>query len=337
MTTSSDGRFDVVAMGNAIVDVLATVEDGFLPEQGIEKGIMTLIDTARAAQSLYESMGPAAGDLRWFGGEHGRRASQRSGARTAFVGKVRDDQLGRIFAHDIRAQGAHYEGPVAAAEAELETARSFVLVSPDGQRSMNTYLGIAGQIGPDDIDERLMHRADWLYLEGYLFDLPAAKEAFRRATAATRSGGGKVALTVSDPFCVERHRADFHELIRASVDLLFANEAEALSLAETEDLGQALDHIAGLAPAAVVTRSEQGAVVVRGAQRLEVPTEPLTPVDTTGAGDLFASGFLFGTVTGRDDMISARMGSAAAAEIISHIGARPKRDLKVHFAEQGLL
>lgn len=328
-------RLDVVAIGNAIVDVLASVEDGFLAAHGIDKGVMTLIDTARAAE-LYAAMGPAQ---EVSGGSAANTVAGLAalGARTGFVGKVRDDQLGQIFAHDIRAQGAHFDGPIVDGGAALETARSFILVSEDGQRSMNTYLGIAGQITPDDVDEALMHRADWLYLEGYLFDNAAAKEAFRRAIAATRAGGGRVALTVSDPFCVDRHRSDFVELIGGQVDLLFANEAEVKSLFETEDLERALDAAAELAGFAAVTRSEKGAIVLREGARTEVPTEPLTPVDTTGAGDLFAAGFLFGVVTGRDDTICARMGSAAAGEVIAHVGARPRRDLRGLFAEKGLI
>lgn len=328
-------RFDVVAIGNAIVDVLAPVADGFLVDHGIEKGIMTLIDSDRAAE-IYAAMGPA---MEISGGSAANTVAGLAalGARTGYVGKVRDDTLGRIFAHDIRAQGAHYDGPIVAADAPHQTACSFILVSPDGQRSMNTSLGIAGQIVPDDVDEALMHQADWLYLEGYLFDNAAAKEAFRRAIAATRAGGGKVALTVSDPFCVDRHRADFIDLIGGHVDLLFANEAEILSLFETDDMEAALTRTSALVPLAAVTRSEKGAIVLREGVRAEVPTQPVVPVDTTGAGDLFAAGFLFGLVTGRDDAVSAQMGCAAAGEAISHIGARPQRELRDLFAEQGLL
>ncbi len=328
-------RLDVVAMGNAIVDVLASVDDAFLDEMGIQKGIMQLIDTARADE-IYRNMGPST---EISGGSAANTVAGLAalGARTGYLGKVRDDQLGTIFAHDIRAQGAVYDGPIAPEDAELETARSFILVSPDGQRSMNTYLGIAGQITPDDVDEALMHRADWLYLEGYLFDNADAKEAFRRAIGATRAGGGKVALTVSDPFCVDRHREDFIELISSRVDLLFANEDEILSLFRTDDLETAVAAASEIVECAAITRSEKGALVTSNGNRFEVPTEPQKPVDTTGAGDLFAAGFLFGMVTGRDETIAARMGCAAAGEIIAHVGARPQRKLAELFAEKGLV
>jgi len=318
-------RLDVVAIGNAIVDVLAQVEDPFLAEHGIEKGVMQLIDRPRAA-SLYGAMPPAR---EVSGGSAANTVAGLAalGARAGFVGKVADDQLGRIFAHDIRAQGARYDGPVAPDGAAGETGRCLVLVTPDGQRSMNTYLGASAGLAPEDIDEALAGMADWLYLEGYLFDSDAAKAAYARAIAATRAGGGRVAFSVSDPFCVARHRDDMRALIGGDVDLLFANRDELLSLYETDDLEAALDAVAGDVAMAAVTVSEEGAIVVTQAGRMAVPSVATEVVDTTGAGDLFAAGFLAGLAQGREPVVCAQMGCVAAAEIISHIGARPESDL----------
>lgn len=326
--------YDVVAIGNAIVDVLAPVEEAFLAQHGITKGVMQLIDGDDAVR-LYAAMPPAR-EISGGSAANTVAGLAQLGARTAFVGKTRDDQLGRIFAHDIRALGAHYDGPVAASDAVEETARCLVMVSPDGERSMNTYLGISGDLGPDDIDAGLMSEADWLYLEGYLFDSPAAKAAYAKAIAATKAAGGRVAFTVSDPFCVDRHRDDMRRLIAESVDLLFANRAELLSLYQTEDIGAALSAVAGDVAMAAATLSEDGAVVVSSQGQARVAAEPTELVDTTGAGDLFAAGFLAGLVQGESPERCAKMGCVAAAEIISHIGARPEADLKALMADAGL-
>lgn len=315
-------RLDVVAIGNAIVDVIVPVEDEFLRENGVEKGVMTLIDQDRAA-SLYAAM-PAAREISGGSAANTAAGLGAMGARAGFVGRVRDDQLGRIFAHDIRALGVHYDGPIATGGAE--TSRCLVLVSPDGERSMSTFLGASTELVPADIDEALLARAKWLYLEGYLYDTPEAKQAFARAIRAVKAGGGRASLTVSDPFCVERHRADFRRLL-PELDLLFANRAELLSLYQTEDLEAALDAIARDVPLAAITLSGEGAIVVQGQARVHVPAQKVRVVDTTGAGDLFAAGFLAGLVQGADDAASARMGCAAAAEVITHIGARPEADL----------
>jgi sugar/nucleoside kinase (ribokinase family) len=327
-------RLNVVAIGNAIVDVLAQVDDAFLDANAVPRGVMQLID-GDAAVRLYAAMPPSR---EVSGGSAANTIAGLAalGARTGFVGKVRDDQLGRIFAHDIRVVGAQYEGPVAPAAGEEETARCLVLVTPDGERSMSTYLGVSGTLMPEEIDESLMGRADWLYLEGYLFDSPAAKAAYARAIAATRAGGGKVAFTVSDPFCVARHRDDMRDLISASVDLLFANRAELLALYGTEDLEEALAAVSRDVETAVVTLSGDGAVVVGTHGRDTVPAVPTSVVDTTGAGDLFAAGFLAGMVRGRSPRDCARMGCIAAAEVISHIGARPEADLTRLMAAEGL-
>ncbi|MEM7669261.1 MAG: adenosine kinase [Pseudomonadota bacterium] len=225
-------RLDLVAIGNAIVDVIAQVDDQFLADNDIARGAMSLIDTERAA-GLYSAM-PAAREISGGSAANTVVGAAMIGCSSAYVGKVRDDQLGQIFGHDIRASGVDYDGPFAPEESDLETARSFILVTPDGERSMNTYLGISTTLHADDIDAGLMARADWLYLEGYLFDTPEAKQAYANAIAATRSGGGRIAFTVSDAFCVDRHRDDMLALIRREVDLLFANEAEVKALVGTD-------------------------------------------------------------------------------------------------------
>lgn len=317
-------RLDVVAIGNAIVDVLSRVEDPFLAENNVEKGIMTLVDQDRAT-GLYAAMPPAE---EVSGGSAANTAAGIGaiGCKAGFIGRVKDDQLGQIFAHDIQALGVQYAGPVV--PEGPDTSRCLVLVSPDGERSMSTYLGASTGLVADDIDVDLLRRADWLYLEGYLFDTPEAKAAYARAVWATKQGGGKTSITLSDPFCVDRHRADFRRLIKGEIDLLFANRAELLSLCEVTDLDAALDVIAQDVEAAAVTLSEQGSVIVRGRDRTWVPAQKVEVVDTTGAGDLFAAGFLAGLAQGADDAKAARMGAITAGEIISHLGARPEADLK---------
>lgn len=323
-------RFDVLAIGNAIVDVVARVPDDFLGENGVEKGIMTLIDENRAT-SLYTAMPPARSIS---GGSAANTAAGAAsiGAQAAFIGKVRDDELGRIFAHDIRAVGVEYGGPTAPEGEGAETSRCLVLVSPDGERSMSTFLGASVDLTADDIDTELAGRADWLYLEGYLFDTPEAKAAYARAIWGTKKGGGKTSITLSDPFCVDRHRDDFRRLIKDEIDLLFANKAELLSLYQVEDIQEALDIVAGEVEAAAITMSEKGACIVRGRDRTWVPATPVQVVDTTGAGDMFAAGFLAGLSQGADDATCARMGCAAAGEVISHIGARPEVDMRALMA-----
>jgi len=327
-------RLDIVGIGNAIVDVIAPVEDGFLAANGVAKGVMTLIDRPRAAE-LYAAMPPAR-EISGGSGANTIAGAAALGCRTGFIGKVKGDQLGRIFAHDIRAGGVAYAGPFAPEDADEETARSLILVSPDGERSMNTYLGISTALHAGDIDEAMLERAEWLYLEGYLFDTPEAKAAYARAIAAVRRGGGKVALTCSDPFCIDRHRADFRRLIADEVDLLFANRDEALSLIETDSLEVALGVLSREVAIAAVTLSGDGAVILRGKTRTDVPAQAVQVVDTTGAGDLFAAGFMAGMIRGHDDRKAAHMGCIAAGEIISHYGARPEADLAALMAGNGL-
>lgn len=317
-------RLNLVAIGNAIVDVVARVEDDFLAAQGIEKGIMTLIDQQRS-QSLYGAMPPAR---EISGGSAANTAAGAAaiGASAGFIGKVREDQLGQIFAHDIRAIGVEYSGPMATDSAD--TSKCLVLVTPDGERSMSTFLGASVALQASDLDLDMLRRADWLYLEGYLFDTPEAKEAYAKAIAASRSGGGKASITLSDPFCVDRHRDDFRRLIAEEMDLLFANRDELLSLYQTDDIGTALAAVSVDVEAAAITMSADGAVIVRGQNRTPVPATAASVVDTTGAGDLFAAGFLAGLAKGADDAECGRMGCAAAGAIIGQIGARPEFDLK---------
>jgi len=326
-------RFDVVGIGNALVDVLARVEDEFLTENGVEKGVMTLIDTARAAE-LYARMGPAT-EISGGSGANTIAGLAMLGSNAAYVGKVKDDQLGAIFAHDMRALGATYETPMATGDHDFETGRCMVLVSPDGERSMSTYLGVSEYLSPTDIDEDMMARADWLYLEGYRFDGPDSHEAFARAIAACKRGGGRACATLSDPFCVDRHRDAFRRMIRDDLDLLFANEHEVMSLYQTGSLEEALAACAADVQFAAVTVGPEGAWVIEDGQRTHVPTAPVEVVDATGAGDMFAAGFLHALAQGRAPEACARIGSVAAGEIISHMGARPEADLKALVAGVG--
>lgn len=325
----------VVGIGNALVDVLAETTDDGLAALGVEKGIMQLIDTARAVD-LYGHMGPAR-EISGGSAANTIAGLAALGTRTAYVGKVKDDQLGRIFAHDLRAQGAVYDTPLAPAGQDLETGRCMVLVTPDGERSMSTYLGVSEFLAPADIDEAQMAEADWIFLEGYRFDGPDSIAAFEKAVRATKGAGGRVAITLSDPFCVERHRDDFLRLIRADVDLLVANEHELQSLYQTADLESAMARAEAEIPITACTVGARGAHVLAGGRRFHAPAAPgVKVVDATGAGDLFAAGLLHGIVTGRDWETCARMGCVAAGEIISHIGARPEADLRALFAESDL-
>lgn len=317
---------DVLGIGNAIVDVIARTDDAFLKANALDKGAMTLIDEARA-EALYALMGP------------GREVSGGSAANTiagiaslggkaAYIGLVRDDQLGGIFRHDIRATGVAFDTPAAAAGPS--TARCLIFVTPDAQRTMQTYLGACVELSPDQVDPVKVAGAKVTYLEGYLWDKPAAKDAFRKAVKLAHQAGRKVSLTLSDAFCVGRHRAEFRDLVENHVDVLFANESEILSLYETTRFDEVLPHLrAKPARVAAVTRSEKGSVAIGNGEVHAVPAEPgVKVVDTTGAGDLYAAGFLHGLTTGRDLAACARLGSICAGEIISHYGARPETPLK---------
>lgn len=327
-------RTQIVGIGNALVDVIAHVEDAFLAEHGVPKGAMRLVDDATAAR-LYAAMPPAR---EVSGGSAANTIAGLAalGVRAAYVGKVADDQLGRIFAHDLRAMGVRYAGPVVANGAGAETGRSLILVTPDAERSMNTSLGVSASLAPGEVDRDLLGGADWLYLEGYLYDLPAAKDAYAEAVRAARAGGAMIAFTVSDSFCVERHRADMRALVREHVDLLFANRFELMALYGSLDLAEAVAAATAEVGTVAVTLSEEGALVASGATRLRVPAVATRVVDTTGAGDLFAAGFLAGAVRGRGPEDCARMGCIAAGEVIGHVGARPEADLAALMAASGL-
>ena len=328
-------KFQVVGIGNAMVDVLARAEDAFLAQAGVEKGIMQLIDMDRAVD-LYSRVGPAR-EVSGGSAANTIAGIAHLGGQTAYVGKVKDDQLGAIFAHDLRAQGAVYETALAPKSEGAETGRCIVIVTPDGERSMNTYLGVTEFLSPDDIDEAQMADADWIYLEGYRFDGPESHAAFAKAIAACKGTGGKVSITLSDPFCIERHREAFREMIQDHVDLLFCNRAEMLSMYQTDDFEAALAEAASVVKIVACTDSEHGVHVLSDGQRWHVPAVPTEIVDATGAGDLFAGAFLWGLTNGHNLQTCARMGNVAASEVISHIGARPEADLKTLFKTQGLL
>jgi sugar/nucleoside kinase (ribokinase family) len=316
---------DVLGIGNAIVDVIARHDDVFLTDNGLAKGSMQLIDEAGAV-SLYGKIGPAT-EISGGSAANTIAGITSLGGSAQYIGKVAADQIGGVFTHDIRAAGVKYEtskltgGP--------ETARCIVIVSPDGQRTMSTFLGASALLGPDDISEKEVAAASITYLEGYLWDQPAAKDAFRKAALLARNNHRKVALTLSDSFCVARHRDSFLELIRGGVDILFANEAELLSLYETESFDDAIKAVSDDCMLAAITRSEKGSAIISSHNVTEVPAEPVDHVvDTTGAGDLYAAGFLFGMARNKPLAECARIGHVAAAEIISHIGARPMVKLK---------
>jgi sugar/nucleoside kinase (ribokinase family) len=327
-------NIDVVGIGNAIVDVIAHADDAFLAREALVKGTMTLIDAERA-EALYRIMGPA---VEISGGSVGNTMAGLAslGGQGAYIGKVRDDMLGDIYRHDITAIGVRFETP--AATSGPGTARCLILVTPDGQRTMNTYLGACADLGPADIDPEVIAAAQITYLEGYLFDPPQAQEAFRKAAAIAHAAGRKVALSLSDPFCVERHRDAFRDLVDGHVDILFANEAEICSLYETTDFTAAAAAVRGYVAIAALTRSAEGSVILADSAEHHVAAAPVARVvDTTGAGDLYASGFLFGLTRDRPLPTCGEIGSLCAAEIISHVGARPEAALSRLIAEAGLV
>ncbi len=327
--------FQVVGIGNAMVDVLARADESFLADNGIGKGIMQLIDMDRAVE-LYNRIGPAK-EISGGSAANTIAGVAHLGGRTAYVGKVKDDQLGAIFAHDLRAQGAVYETKLAPKSEAQETGRCIVLVTPDGERSMNTYLGVTEFLSPSDIDEDQMSRAEWIYLEGYRFDGPESHQAFAKAITACKGAGGRVAITLSDAFCVERHRDAFRKMIVEDVDLLFANRAEILSMYQTEDYDAALKAAAQDVAILACTDGADGAHILSEGQHWHVPAVPTNIVDATGAGDLFAGAFLWAITNGHDLKTAARMGNIAASEVISHIGARPEANLHDLFAQHGVI
>jgi sugar/nucleoside kinase (ribokinase family) len=327
-------RIHVTGIGNAIVDVLAHADDRFLIENGIAKGGMTLID-AKRAEALYAKMGQA---VEVSGGSAANTIAGIAsfGGKAAYIGKVAKDQLGEVFAHDIRAAGVHYDTSQLVRGAP--TARCLILVTPDAQRSMNTFLGASQTLSVEDIDADLIKDSAVTYLEGYLFDPPQAREAFFTAARIAHQAGRQIAFTLSDKFCIERHRAEMRRFVERNVDILFANESEIIALTEAAGFDEAMHAIKGEVEIAALTRSEAGSVILNGGDLHVIDPVKLGPVvDTTGAGDLYAAGFLFGLTAGHDLALCGRLGSLAAGEVISHLGPRPETSLKALAQSHGLL
>lgn len=327
-------KYQVVGIGNAVVDVITTVDDTFLHRMNIEKGIMQLIDRDRG-EILYSQMkdqikapgGAVANTLAGLGA---------LGARTAFIGRVCDDPLGEFYASSMQEDGTDFvNAPILGGE--LPTSRSMIFVSPDGERSMNTYLGISAELGPDDVPIDVASQAELVFLEGYLFDKDKGKEAFKRLARTCRSAGGRAGIAISDPFCVERHRSDFLTLIEHELDFVMGNEDEVKSLFETDDLDAGLQKTSAICDLVVCTRGGDGASVINQGQRTDVSVDRVVPVDATGAGDQFSAGFLFGLINDRDIETCCKMGAVAADEVIGHIGPRPQEDIKKLIANQEIL
>ena len=324
--------YDVVGIGNAIVDVISQTDESFLDHMGITKGIMQLVERERA-ETLYAAMdgrrqvpgGSVANTLAGLG---------ELGLSTAFIGRVRNDALGRFYADGMARDGTEFVNPPKVAE--LPTSRSMIFVTPDGERSMNTYLGISAELGPEDVDDAVPKGAQILFLEGYLFDKPHGKEAFLTASRACRKGGGLAGIALSDPFCVDRHREDFLSLVK-ELDYVIGNEHEWTSLYQTEDLREALRRASADARLVVCTRSGNEVHLIQGDEEVTVPVRRIVPVDATGAGDQFAAGFLYGLATGQGLETSGKMGVIAAREVIAHYGARPETNVKVLFRREDLI
>jgi sugar/nucleoside kinase (ribokinase family) len=326
----ADTKYDVTGIGNAIVDVISRTDDSFIERHGLTKGAMQLIDQTIAV-TLYDAMGPG---IESSGGSAANTiaAAAGLGARACFIGRVADDELGAIFAHDIKALGADFPNPPKGRVPS--TALCLILVTPDAERTMNTYLGACVELGPEDVPDEVIANSAITYLEGYLWDPPRAKEAFLKAMQIAHGAGRKVALTLSDGFCVDRHRAEFLDLVENQVDILFANEDEIMSLYQVGEFDDALQAVRGHCEIAALTRSAMGSVIVAGDEVHVIDAAPVGRlVDTTGAGDLYAAGFLAGLSEGRNLHDCGRMGGIAAAEVISHLGARPEANLAELMAE----
>ncbi len=327
--------YDVVGIGNAIVDIIGRCDDAFLTKHGAVKGSMQLAD-ADTVNRLYDAMGPGT-EISGGSVANTMAGIASFGGRSAFIGRVADDDFGRIFAHDIRAVGVSYT--TAPANSDIPTARCLVLVTPDGERTMNTFLGVSPYLDGGEVDPAVISTSGIVYLEGYLFDRAEAKAAFRQAADIATKAGRKVALSLSDSFCVDRHRTEFLELVRTHVDILIANESEITSLYEVATFEEAAARAAADTALAALTRSEKGSVLIaRGQAPVTIPAEPISAVvDTTGAGDLYAAGLLYGLASGRGLEVAGRLGSLAAAEVISHIGARPQQDLAALARSRGII
>lgn len=326
--------YELVGIGNAVVDVITQCDDNFLGHMGIEKAIMQLIEQDRA-EVLYGSM---TDRLQTPGGAVANTIAGAGalGMQTAFIGRVRDDALGQFYAKAMTDIGIDFVNPPVSG-AETPTSRCMIFVTPDGERSLNTYLGVSTGLTSKDVPSDVTSNAKLMFLEGYLFDHAAGKSAFREAARATKAGGGMAGIAISDPFCVERHRSDFLSLIKNDLDYVIGNEAEMKSLFETDDIEMALSKTADICPIVVCTRSGDGVSLIRNGERVDVPVKSVTPIDATGAGDQFAAGFLYGLSNDRDLETCGRMGNICAAEVISHIGPRPERDMMDVFKAEGLV
>jgi len=323
-------KYDVLGIGNAIVDILTHVNDDFLKSQNLDKGMMTLVDE-EAAAALYDQIGQA---VECSGGSAANTIAGLAslGSKTAYIGKIRDDQLGNVFGHDIRALGVHFDTETASEGPS--TAFCQVLVTDDAERTMCTYLGACVNLGPNDVDENLVKNSAITYLEGYLWDPEAAKQAFLKAMDIAHDAGNRIALSLSDPFCVVRHKEEFLDLVKNHVDILFANEEELLTLYDTQDINDALQKVGQDCEIAAVTLGAKGCAVVNGSDIIEINGVPVSNlVDTTGAGDLFAAGFLHGLTQGADLATCGKMGNVVAGHIITHMGPRPDIDLAAYLAE----
>ncbi|MFC0811041.1 adenosine kinase [Paracoccus panacisoli] len=334
--------YQVIGIGNAIMDVIASTTDAELAELGVQKGIMQLIDRDRAEALMAAREGAAARSRLIPGGSVANTLAGlgRMGLATAFIGRVADDALGQAYAHEMAADGTDFVNPPrdvgGADEGGLPTSRSIICVTPDGERSMNTYLGISAELGPADVDPALFAGGTWLFLEGYLFDKDQGKAAFLKAAEACHAAGGKAGIALSDPFCVDRHRDDFRRLVAGPMDYVIGNVHEWQALYQTDDLERALAEAAAVCETVVCTRSGEDAILIRGGERVMAPVHRVTPVDATGAGDQFAAGLIYGLATGRPLAEAGRMGCIAAAEVITHVGARPEADVRALFAAEGL-
>jgi sugar/nucleoside kinase (ribokinase family) len=326
--------YELVGIGNAVVDLISQTDDAHLTRMDIEKGIMQLVERDRA-EALYSGMD---GAVQTPGGSVANTIAGAGalGLQTAFIGRVRDDALGRFYAGSMNDHGIDFVNPPVV-DGELPTSRSMIFVSPDGERSMNTYLGISSELSGADVPGKVAGRAKIMFLEGYLFDKPKGKAAFLQAARDCRHGGGRTGIAISDPFCVDRHRADFLSLIEHELDFVIGNEAEIQSLFQTDHVDDALVLTAGICPLVVCTRSGDGVSVMEGTTRIDIAVEKVVPVDATGAGDQFAAGFLSGLAMGRDLETCARMGNICAGEVISHIGPRPQADMRALMAAAGLM
>ncbi|MEO0401586.1 MAG: adenosine kinase [Pseudomonadota bacterium] len=326
-------KYKLVGIGNAVVDVISHADDSFLDLMGIEKGIMQLIERDRG-EVLYGAMNDR---LQTPGGAVANTIAGVGalGLPTAFIGRVHDDSLGKFYAQSMQDSGTDFvNAPVPGGE--LPTSRCMIFVTPDGERSLNTYLGISTELGPQDVPDSVASNAEMMFLEGYLFDKDKGKEAFRQASRLTRAAGGKAGIAISDPFCVDRHRSDFLDMIGNELDYVIGNEHEIKSLFETDDLEAAMAKTADMIDLMVCTRSGDGVTIIGRGERCDIPVEKVTPVDATGAGDQFAAGFIYGLSQGRDLATCGRMGNLCAAEVISHIGPRPEVDMHAQFVAAGL-